>query len=75
LNLGESGALDERGNWREIQKEDEHGVVYIHTMSKDEKKESFIVGIIVLACVSFVLLCCGLCMLVSGNKPKSKEPA
>jgi carbonic anhydrase len=36
LNLGEGGQLDERGNWREIQKEDEHGVAYIMTGGKED---------------------------------------
>ena len=72
MALGEDGFLDDRGNWREIQSEDEHGVAYIHTMSKDEKRESFIVGIIVLACISFLLMCCGICVLASGNKKKDE---
>jgi hypothetical protein len=42
-------------------------------MSKDEKRESLVVGIIVLACISFILLCCAVAIAVSGNSGGNKE--
>jgi hypothetical protein len=38
LNQGEGGLLDERGNWREIQQENDHGVAYIMTGGNDNEE-------------------------------------
>lgn len=77
LNLGEAGQLDERGNWREIQKEDEHGVAYIMTGGQGSKTmyTGLVVGMVVLACFTFLLLVCVTCLYFSkndGNQRKSE---
>ena len=74
LNQGEGGQLDERGNWRLIQKVDNHDVAYIMTGGMEDEEPMYkglMAGIVVLAIISFILLIITtvLCM----KKPTRKE--
>jgi hypothetical protein len=69
--LGENGDLDERGNWRLIQPEDEQAVAYIKEdiNVKDPKKNSLIAGVVILGVLTFILLIIAVCLLVRPTAP------
>jgi carbonic anhydrase len=57
LNRGEDGKLDEYGNWRLIQKVDEHNVIYLKTGEEvDKQYRGLVAGVIILAIVAFLAL-------------------
>ena len=64
LNRGEEGKLDEYGNFRAIQKEDEHNVIYLQSKASLDEKKGMVVAVSILAVttaigilVSVVLFC------------------
>lgn len=76
LNMGENGLLGGRGNWRETQPINDHGVAYVMTAGGDEEViyKGLVAGVIVLACISFILLVCVTCIYFNkSNEGKKKE--
>ena len=65
LNFGEDGKLAYRGNYREVQRIDDHGVVYIRRNETvepgkydDLKKGGLVAGIVIFSILIVILLIC-----------------